>query len=1693
MKLSSSNNGIKLALLGCLVSFLASTVGRGDATWANNSTDWATNLGSSDGTAYTIGSGATPASSQGVYFRYFNNSGAANLAQTYNIQDLYFQQTPYSGTTGYTITDTNNSALVFTGGTAATRSNYGVLMSYFFQGTGVNEAINTPIYIEGNQVQFANDTISSQNDTLSFGTTASPQNISGLQLSSGADPTTLLLFGVGNGTINDNIIDGSSQGSLTNTAVVSLEMISSATWTLTGTDAYSGTTTVMDGGTLVLDDTTHNAPKLSSSSALNLGGSYYTNGNNTYQYYAGGGTVKLLGNSSNASTQTVNGVNLNAGASNLQVNAGANGNATLNLGTITVASGGTLNFTLVNGSGTGVAAIITSTPTANGILGGWATYGGTDWATVNGSNDIVAATYTSTFGLNNNVKVTGSESANNNSNSLIFTGLTAPTTLTLKSGTNEIQSGGILDASTNGANSVTITGGDSLTSGYDPALGSNDELLINQYDTSGTLYIQSKINSPVVTIAGGGTVNLSGNNSALTTVNVDSGTLQVGSSTALNSNTTVNLVNPSAVLDLDGNSVGIGEVYSYNIIGGTTAQNTNLGLVPVVENSVAGSISTLTIAGSSTFPSTGYGFDGNLSEGAGAILNVIVTGDATIDGGWNGSSFASTWNSGGNLASSGNDGSLPEGVYDFINGGLTVGSSGSSSGQVDIASDLYMLGALTLYGKLADYQANGGGYNQVSTTYLEGTGLYGGAPRDGLWVNLGGSSVQDVFNGTFTGNIVTNGAGTLDIANAQTSTGISGLDALGTSMIVTPGITAGGGNGDSGLLPVIGVEGAATVKLTSNSGVVAGAGGAGIKTNGSGIGLAGGTLWIAPATLSGANKAVSVSGNTASAAYFYYGDVGVFDNSVFTQMSGNGTLLLDRGGNTSLAFTIGNSADTGAEVVRGGRSTLEIAATDGFSGLGSTEKFTILGTSTALPPVTNGMVSASIVGVSAPSDVLGAATFLTYSGTGTSSDTGFTGVTYDNTNFSATTSATTKEYVSGTQSISGSKSVYALRDDGTLTNTGTLTIGDGLATSSTVAGLILNNASILGTAGTLASAGDELAIYTEGTSTIANTISTANGLTVFGPGTLYLTQNSALSYGGVTTLDSGVLDVGSSALVYTNGNLQVVPNGSNLQVQGGVLEASGTFTRGLGSGNGSLQLINGGFAASLAAGLVVDIGGTSSSNLTTPLIWSYTGNFLDDASVLQLGSPTALGVVNLQNYVSLGFTTGGADATVNVFNGSNPDVGLYRNIGVTDNPSTYADYGQISGVISAGTGDFHGIEKSGNGLLYLSAANTYIGPTAISAGTLAINSDASLGTDPTAAYAIDGTVTLGALQIDGGATLLDWSSSTPVTLSAYRTVLLGGSATNAPSGVAVLTGQTLTIASRIGDSINGAGSLDINPTVGQGYDPSTTHGNVVLTSNYNTYSGGTTVESGTLYAENTSSSSSATGTGSVTVKSGAKLAGNGYIAPAANNTVTINSGATLSPGIASVTAAASGYLTLTATSGTVLQFNTPANGTPQLSFNLGTGTNGLTGSGLTSPGGVTLAGSSTYVDLPVDDTGEVVFSLTSPSYVSLNDVSGGHLAFGDYLLFTAPELADYQNLTENVNGVITGGLKLAPTNFTGSDLGALSTLYVENGDIYVAIVAPEPPSYAMLLLGLVAVLVLRPAQADPALAECLPAFAAQPR
>ena len=205
------------------------------------------------------------------------------------------------------------------------------------------------------------------------------------------------------------------------------------------------------------------------------------------------------------------------------------------------------------------------------------------------------------------------------------------------------------------------------------------------------------------------------------------------------------------------------------------------------------------------------------------------------------------------------------------------------------------------------------------------------------------------------------------------------------------------------------------------------------------------------------------------------------------------------------------------------------------------------------------------------------------------------------------------------------------------------------------------------------------------------------------------------------------------------------------------------------------------------------------------------------------------------------------------------------------------------------------ITKTGNGTLTLSGANTYTGTNLISAGILNAGSVDNGTTGPLGKPAI----AAGSIYFAGGtlqysaANNTDYSGRFSTAGSQPISIDVNGQAVSFGTALAG-TGTTLTLADTIG-----SGSLALTAA--------------------NTYTGNTTVNGGTLLANNNTSS---TGTGNVIVNSGGKFGGNGLV----TGTVTVNSGGALAPGNGGVGIITVGSLTLSSGSVNNFEFSsTPAN------------------------------------------------------------------------------------------------------------------------------------------------------------------------
>jgi autotransporter-associated beta strand protein len=370
----------------------------------------------------------------------------------------------------------------------------------------------------------------------------------------------------------------------------------------------------------------------------------------------------------------------------------------------------------------------------------------------------------------------------------------------------------------------------------------------------------------------------------------------------------------------------------------------------------------------------------------------------------------------------------------------------------------------------------------------------------------------------------------------------------------------------------------------------------------------------------------------------------------------------------------------------------------------------------------------------------------------------------------------------------------------------------------------------------------------------------ANGLTKAGSGRLILTAVN--TYSGNTVVNDGILRFGSSYNTsWVNGRL---PASSNLEINGGVVEAYYYLTRTLGSGAGEIQITGGrsGFT---------NLQGDATANFVT---FGTTGTTVTWGSAAFAPSTFVMNDVGASAVMRIPnpFDLNGAARTIEV---SATGVGAGR-----------GTYGILTGNLS-GTGA--SLVKTGAGTLMLDGTNSYDGGTTINAGGVWFRD--------TAAMPASGNVTVndgGILSVGVGTGL--WTTGTSgvgtiggllagdggqtaaqVTYSGNVGVGFNVSGTQTYSGdIADVTGSTST-AIHIGNKDGSAAS-----------DPFIFAGTLTLNGN-NSYTGATSVNVGTLIA----GSANALGNGGDITFNGGTLqytaasAGNDYGSRIVNSTAAI--------------------------------------------------------------------------------------------------------------------------------------------------------------------------------------------------------------
>ncbi|WP_422033789.1 autotransporter outer membrane beta-barrel domain-containing protein [Reyranella sp.] len=238
-----------------------------------------------------------------------------------------------------------------------------------------------------------------------------------------------------------------------------------------------------------------------------------------------------------------------------------------------------------------------------------------------------------------------------------------------------------------------------------------------------------------------------------------------------------------------------------------------------------------------------------------------------------------------------------------------------------------------------------------------------------------------------------------------------------------------------------------------------------------------------------------------------------------------------------------------------------------------------------------------------------------------------------------------------------------------------------------------------------------------GTGTFSGTISGPGGLTI-SDGTVNLLGSNTFT-GGLWLASGGTLRAGSDAAMGAAAG--------GLNFAGGMLQATAGFAIDrpvtLGSGGGTIDTNGNELLVRTAIGGSGGLTKVGTGFLTLSGANSYQGGTTINAGTLRLAAGASLPTTGALTVNAGTLDVNGNDVTVGSLAGGGGTIALGAStLAVAGIGST-----SFAGTIT-GTG---GLNKSGNGLLNLTGANTYTGPTSITGGRLAVNgsitSDVTVG------------------------------------------------------------------------------------------------------------------------------------------------------------------------------------------------------------------------------------------------------------------------------------------------------------------------------------------------------------------------------
>jgi fibronectin-binding autotransporter adhesin len=520
---------------------------------------------------------------------------------------------------------------------------------------------------------------------------------------------TITLTGSGNGAVNGALETGT-------VGLSGVVKSGTGTWTLAGANTVRGTTTI-SGGTLELDYRTQNNSKVNAGEPLIMGG----------------GSVRLIGNATAGTTQLVSALDLIAGAASISLAGGVNP-LIFSVGPINRSPGATVDFNV------GANGLVVASPAmVNNIIGGYATYGGTDWASLSGNEVVRLTTYTpinvggGTDADDSIVSAPRRLSDNLQTNSLKLEGGVG---LALDTQNLKLTSGGLLYT---GSGVAGIAGSGTLS-----GISESDELII--HTASGLLDIATPIignGAGSLTKTGAGTLVLSGTSSFTGSVNINGGTLLIPAAPTFPGTLGTSIGGGNRLVNLNGGTFGVMGDWDLN------DWDTGAGGVQSLQFNVGPAGGTL-----KTF------FGGNLtindgSATAGVATQLMGNGDLTLTGGGRFTLSAGTpqfLGFGGNvkvessilvLGHSNSLGGRQEQTLTLSPGSVVINNTGFGLGLNGLPNNIVSNGGV-------DFHALGGNRAFAGNIQLGGTNTIALMERDTL-----GQERQIFFNGRVSGENVT--------------------------------------------------------------------------------------------------------------------------------------------------------------------------------------------------------------------------------------------------------------------------------------------------------------------------------------------------------------------------------------------------------------------------------------------------------------------------------------------------------------------------------------------------------------------------------------------------------------------------------------------------------------------------------------------------------------------------------------------------------------------------------------------------------------------------------------------------------------------------------------------------------------------------------------------------------------------------